>query len=60
MIKLDLPTIIKNVANKTVLWEIPCIKKAFILQNNEGETILKADGLNIVVSINANPYKNNL
>ncbi|XP_014487682.1 PREDICTED: DNA-directed RNA polymerase I subunit RPA1 isoform X2 [Dinoponera quadriceps] len=48
MIKLDLPTIIRNVASKTVLWETPCIKRAFTFQNNEGETILKTDGLNIV------------
>ncbi|XP_011861692.1 PREDICTED: DNA-directed RNA polymerase I subunit RPA1 [Vollenhovia emeryi] len=47
-IKLDLPTIIKNAASKTVLWETPCIKKAFTFQNNKGETILKTDGLNIV------------
>lgn len=50
MIKLDLPTIIRNAADKTVLWETPDIKKAFIFQNNENETILKTDGLNIVVS----------
>ncbi|XP_029165392.1 DNA-directed RNA polymerase I subunit RPA1 [Nylanderia fulva] len=47
MIKLDLPTIIRNAADKTVLWETPCIKKAFTFQN-KGETILKTDGLNIV------------
>lgn len=51
-IRLDLPTIIKNAASKTVLWETPCIKKAFTFQNNEGETILKTDGLNIVVNKN--------
>lgn len=50
MIKLDLPTIIKNAADKTVLWETPHIKKAFTFQNSENETILKTDGLNIVVS----------
>ncbi|EFN67613.1 DNA-directed RNA polymerase I subunit RPA1 [Camponotus floridanus] len=48
MIKLDLPTIIKNAADKTVLCEIPHIKKAFTFQNSENETILKTDGLNIV------------
>ncbi|XP_070528847.1 DNA-directed RNA polymerase I subunit RPA1 isoform X2 [Cardiocondyla obscurior] len=47
-IKFDLPTIIKNAASKTVLWETPCIKKAFTYQNNKDETILKTDGLNIV------------
>ncbi|KAL6447903.1 hypothetical protein ACFW04_000166 [Cataglyphis niger] len=45
MIKLDLPTIIKNAAEETVLWEIPYIKKAFTFQNSENETILKTDGL---------------
>lgn len=48
MIKLDLPTIIRNAAEKTVLWETPYIKKAFTFQNSENETILKTDGLNIV------------
>lgn len=47
MIKLDLPTIMRNAADKTVLWETPRIKKAFTFQN-KGETILKTDGLNIV------------
>lgn len=46
-ITLDLPTVIKNAASKTVLWETPCIKKAFTFQNSKGETILKTDGLNI-------------
>lgn len=50
MMKLHLPTIIRNAANKTVLWETPNIKKAFIVENNKGETILKTDGLNIIVS----------
>lgn len=50
MLKLDLPTIIKNVANRVILWEVPCIKRAFTFQNNNGETILKTDGINIIVS----------
>lgn len=50
MIKLDLPTIIRNAAKNTVLWEAPRIKKAFTFQNSKGETILKTDGLNIAVS----------
>ncbi|XP_076647337.1 RNA polymerase I subunit RpI1 [Halictus rubicundus] len=48
MIKLDLPTIIRNVANKAVLWEVPCIKRAFTFQNTSGETLLKTDGINII------------
>ncbi|CAK9825352.1 DNA-directed RNA polymerase I subunit RPA1 [Anthophora retusa] len=48
MIKLDLPTIIRNVANRIVLWEVPCIKRAFTFQNNDGETVLKTDGINII------------
>ncbi|XP_076749150.1 RNA polymerase I subunit RpI1 [Xylocopa sonorina] len=48
MIKLDLPTIIRNVAEKVVLWEVPCIKRAFTFQNNDGDTILKTDGINII------------
>lgn len=52
LLKLDLSTIIRNVANKIVLWEVPCVKRAFIFQNNDGETILKTDGINIVVSKN--------
>lgn len=50
MLKLDLPTIIKNVANRVILWEVPCIKRAFTFQSNNGETILKTDGINIIVS----------
>lgn len=52
LLKLDLSTIIRNIANKIVLWEVPCVKRAFIFQNNNGETILKTDGINIVVSKN--------
>ncbi|XP_071859536.1 RNA polymerase I subunit RpI1 [Bombus fervidus] len=48
MVKLDLPTITRNVANRVVLWEVPCVKRAFTFQNNNGETILKTDGINIV------------
>ncbi|XP_076249165.1 RNA polymerase I subunit RpI1 [Calliopsis andreniformis] len=48
MIKLDLPTIIRNVANRVVLSEVPYIKRAFTFQNNDGETILKTDGINII------------
>ncbi|XP_076632809.1 RNA polymerase I subunit RpI1 [Colletes latitarsis] len=48
MIKLDLPTIVRNVANKIVLSEVPCIKRAFTFQNNDGDTVLKTDGINII------------
>ncbi|XP_076296243.1 RNA polymerase I subunit RpI1 [Lasioglossum baleicum] len=48
MINLDLPTIIRNVADRVVLWEVPCIKRAFTFQNNSGETLLKTDGINII------------
>jgi len=54
---LDLPTIIKNAANKTVLWETKCIKKAFTFQNSKGETILKTDGLNIGVNAYYKQFK---
>lgn len=50
MIKLDLPTIIRNVANRVVLSEVPHIKRAFTFQNKDGKTILKTDGINIIVS----------
>ncbi|XP_011298685.1 DNA-directed RNA polymerase I subunit RPA1 [Fopius arisanus] len=48
MIKIDLPTILKTVAGKVVLWETPAIKKAFTFPNSKGETVLKTDGINIV------------
>ncbi|XP_076181654.1 RNA polymerase I subunit RpI1 [Ptiloglossa arizonensis] len=48
MIKLDLPTIIRNVANRVVLSEVPHIKRAFTFQNKDGKTILKTDGINII------------
>ncbi|KAK2581870.1 hypothetical protein KPH14_002333 [Odynerus spinipes] len=50
MTKIDLPTIIKNAASKIILWETPDIKRAFTFENPDGETILKTDGLNIIVS----------
>ncbi|KAK0161163.1 hypothetical protein PV327_009665 [Microctonus hyperodae] len=48
MINIDLPTIIRTVAKKIVLWETPSIKRAFTFQNNNQETLLKTDGFNIV------------
>ncbi|XP_012272524.1 DNA-directed RNA polymerase I subunit RPA1 [Orussus abietinus] len=48
MTKLDLPTILRNVAERVVLWETPRIKRAFTFENSTGETILKTDGLNIM------------
>ena len=52
MTKLDLPTILRRVANKVVLWETPLIKKAFTFENKDKtETILKTDGINVVVKI---------
>ncbi|XP_003705866.1 RNA polymerase I subunit RpI1 [Megachile rotundata] len=48
MIKLDLPRIIRTVAEKVVLWEVPYLKRAFTFQNNTGDTILKTDGINII------------
>ena len=51
MYKLDLQSILKSVASKTVLWETPHIKRAFTFQNSEGKTILKTDGINVIVSL---------
>ncbi|XP_011494628.1 PREDICTED: DNA-directed RNA polymerase I subunit RPA1 [Ceratosolen solmsi marchali] len=48
MSKFDMPMILRNVANKLVFWETPCIKRAFIIENQNGEQILKTDGINIV------------
>ena len=50
MITVNLSSILRKVANRVVLWETPSIKRAFTFQNPSGETILKTDGLNIVVS----------
>lgn len=47
---LDIQMIVKKIAKKVVLWETPCIKKAFTFENQKGEMILKTDGINIVVS----------
>ena len=49
MTKLDLPTILRKVAKKIVLWKTPAIRKAFTFENQSGETILKTDGINIMV-----------
>lgn len=56
---LDIQTIVKKVAKKVVLWETPCIKKAFTFQNQKGETILKTDGINIVVCFKVNNHVHN-
>ncbi|KAJ8680362.1 hypothetical protein QAD02_016149 [Eretmocerus hayati] len=48
MTKLDMPTILRNVAKRVILCQTPGIKKAFTFQNKDNETILKTDGINIV------------
>ncbi|XP_046828533.1 DNA-directed RNA polymerase I subunit RPA1 isoform X2 [Vespa crabro] len=48
MTKIDLPTIIRNVAGKVILWETPDIRRAFTIESSDGETILKTDGINII------------
>lgn len=53
MTKIDLPTIIRNVAGKVILWETPDIRRAFTIESSDGETILKTDGINIIVSNSA-------
>lgn len=53
MTKIDLPTIIRNVADKVILLETPDIRRAFTIESSDGETILKTDGINIIVSVAA-------
>lgn len=50
MTKIDLPTIIRNVADKVILLETPDIRRAFTIEGSGGETVLKTDGINIIVS----------
>ncbi|CAG5085409.1 Similar to Polr1a: DNA-directed RNA polymerase I subunit RPA1 (Mus musculus) [Cotesia congregata] len=47
LIKLDMPTILRETTERVVLWETPAIKRAFTFENN-GEIFLKTDGLNII------------
>ena len=49
MYQMNLQPILKKAASRVVLWETPNIKRAFTFENSEGETILKTDGINIVV-----------
>ncbi|XP_026481582.1 DNA-directed RNA polymerase I subunit RPA1-like [Ctenocephalides felis] len=46
--KVNLPEILKGLAEKAVIWETPNIKRAITYQNNDGELVLKTDGINIV------------
>lgn len=47
--KLDLTAILRSVAEKSVVWEIPNIKKAITYMKNNKLT-LRTDGININVS----------
>ncbi|CAB0034651.1 unnamed protein product [Trichogramma brassicae] len=44
---LDIPKILRGVAEDCVVWEVPNIKKAFIETDSNGELILKTEGINI-------------
>ncbi|XP_014216995.1 DNA-directed RNA polymerase I subunit RPA1 [Copidosoma floridanum] len=46
--RLDMPSIVREVANKVVLWEIQGVKRAITYQNQKGSTILKTEGINII------------
>jgi len=48
--KLDMSTVLRDSANRAVIWQVPFINKAFIYRNNKDEMMLKVDGMNIAVS----------
>ncbi|XP_059472140.1 DNA-directed RNA polymerase I subunit RPA1 [Neocloeon triangulifer] len=45
--KVDMSTLLKEVAHKAVIWQVPSINKAFIYKNSKDEMMLKVDGMNI-------------
>lgn len=47
--RVNLPEVIKVLAEKSVIWETPNIKRAITYKNNDGALVLKTDGINIVV-----------
>lgn len=47
---IDLSIVLKDVANKAVITEVPYIKRA-ITYNKDDDIFLKTDGINIVVSL---------
>lgn len=47
---IDLSSVLKAVAKKSVISQVPLIKRAITYVQNE-DIILKTDGINIVVSI---------
>jgi len=51
MSKFDLERVLENAAKKTILREIPGIKKIFISDDEKHETALTTDGFNITVTI---------
>jgi hypothetical protein len=51
MKKVDMSTMLRECANKAVIWQVPSINKAFTYRNTKNELMLKVDGMNIPVSI---------
>nr|CAD7580495.1 unnamed protein product [Timema californicum] len=48
--KLDLSTLLKDVAEKSIVWEVPLIRRAFTYENPDTHLLtLKTDGINIQV-----------
>lgn len=47
---VDLSIVLKEVARKAVIIEVPHIRRA-ITYNRDGDVFLKTDGINIIVSI---------
>nr|CAD7262935.1 unnamed protein product [Timema shepardi] len=46
--KLDLSTLLKDVAEKSIVWEVPLIRRAFTYENPDTHLLtLKTDGINI-------------
>lgn len=45
---IDISAILKEVADKSIIWQTPHIRRAINYVDNKGELILRTDGINIV------------
>jgi hypothetical protein len=57
MKKVDMASILRSTAEKSVIWQVPNINKAFTYRNSNQELMLKVDGINIPVSTSKKKIK---
>lgn len=47
---IDFSTILRDIANKAIIFQVPLIKRAITYQKNN-DLFIKTDGINIIVRI---------